>query len=330
MKVFIEGFHYLKPPKFLSSLAIEEEIIRLYERLSLSPGRLELMTGIKERGFWPLGTKPSTIASSAAEPLLKQNDEIDLLIHASVCRDFLEPATASVVHQKLGLKSQCEIFDLSNACLGVLTALDLAFKLIKSGLKKKVLVVSGENSAPLLLPLIQELKNNLTLSRQDFKKYLASLTIGSAGVAMLIGSTPSEFELKGSVCRTDSSANHLCQGEGNTQELFMQTDSEALLLKGIEIAKATYDEFTSTFGEVQKIIPHQVGAIHRQKIREALGIKHIPDFSCYEQWGNTGSAALPLAFMLAQEANFFESQDQIGMLGIGSGLVTHFLQLSKS
>jgi 3-oxoacyl-[acyl-carrier-protein] synthase III len=112
-----------------------------------------MQTGIKSRGVWPLGTRPSSIATTAAKNLIENNniqtDDIDMLMFTSVCRDFLEPASASVVHHNLKLPQTCENFDLSNACLGVMQGMSIAATMIEQGYKKKVLIVSGENSGPL-------------------------------------------------------------------------------------------------------------------------------------------------------------------------------------
>ena len=117
--VVVESSSWVEPPEFISSTQIEEQLDNLYSRLKLPKGRLELMTGIKTRGFWPNGTASSLIASNAALKVFQksniQKKDIDVLIHSSVCRDFLEPATASVVHKNLGLSERCQIFDLSNA-----------------------------------------------------------------------------------------------------------------------------------------------------------------------------------------------------------------------
>ncbi len=113
---------YQEPAQFMTSDEMEDKMSALYERAKLPKGRLELQTGIKRRGFWPNGTRPSTIASQAAEKILKNfpREKVDLLLHASVCRDFLEPATAAQVHRNLRLPPHTMISDLSNACLGVL------------------------------------------------------------------------------------------------------------------------------------------------------------------------------------------------------------------
>src|SRR5690606_10670757 len=108
--VAISNMAYVDAPIFLSSDDIEQRLAPVYERLKLPEGRLELQTSIKTRGFWKVGEKPSHIASLAAlkildvKPELRQ--EIDLLIYSGVCRDFLEPSTASMVHGELGLRPE--------------------------------------------------------------------------------------------------------------------------------------------------------------------------------------------------------------------------------
>ena len=48
------------------------------------------------------------------------------------CRDY-EPSTASIVHHKLGMSSACKNFDLGNACLAFLNAMDLVGGMIERG-----------------------------------------------------------------------------------------------------------------------------------------------------------------------------------------------------
>jgi len=49
-----------------------------------------------------------------------------LLVTTSVCRDFIEPSTASVVHGGLELPKTCLSFDVGNACLAFLNGIDIA------------------------------------------------------------------------------------------------------------------------------------------------------------------------------------------------------------
>ena len=330
----LHSYAYVEPELFLTSDDIENELSALYERAGLPAGRLELQTGIKRRGFWKKGTPPSSIASQAAEKILKSfpREKIDLLLHASVCRDFLEPATAAKVHFNLKLSPHCMISDLSNACLGVLSSILLAGQMIESGVIKTALIVSGENSGPLLEETIEYLKNDPTMDRKRIKPFIASLTIGSAGVAFLLthdSLAPHCPKILGGSSLTDSSSVELCQGDGSTQGLMMATDSEALLKAGVKLSKENWEKCLGvlnwTNGDVNKIIPHQVGVAHRLAMLTQLGLPLDRDFQTFEMFGNTGSAALPLTFIKASEASFFRPHDKIALLGIGSGLTSTML-----
>lgn len=330
----IHSFAYEEPEEFITSDQMEEKLASLYERAKLPYGRLELQTGIKRRGFWPNGTRPSTIASKAAEKILEKfpREKIDLLLHASVCRDFLEPATAAQVHRNLRLSPHCMISDLSNACLGVLSSILMAGQMIERGVIKTALIVSGENGGPLIFETLKHLVTDPLMDRKKIKPFMASLTIGSAAVAFLLTHSdlaPHAPKVVGGATMTDSSAVEFCQGDGSTNGLMMETDSEALLKSGVALAKNNWEKTREILGwentDVDKIIPHQVGVAHRLAMLTELGLPLDRDFQTFEMFGNTGSAALPLTLMKASEANFFKPQDKIALLGIGSGLTSTML-----
>lgn len=330
----LHSFSYEEPEEFMTSDEMEQSMSSLYERAKLPFGRLELQTGIKRRGFWPMGTRPSTIASRAAEKILKHfpREKIDLLLHASVCRDFLEPATAAQVHHNLKLSPHCMISDLSNACLGVLSSILMAGQMIERGVIKTALIVSGENAGPLIHETLKHLNTDPLMDRKKFKPFLASLTIGSAGVAFMLthaSLAPHAPKILGGATLTDSGAVELCQGDGSTNGLMMETDSEALLKAGVKLAQANWEKTKDVLGwensDVDKIIPHQVGTAHRLAMLTQLGLPVDRDFQTFEQFGNTGSAALPLTLIKASERGFLKPGDKIALLGIGSGLTSTML-----
>ena len=332
----LHSYAYEEPEFFMTSDEMEQKMSALYERAKLPFGRLELQTGIKRRGFWPKGTRPSSIATRAAEKVLKNfpREKVDLLLHASVCRDFLEPATAAQVHHNLKLSPHCMISDLSNACLGVLSSVLMAGQMIEGGAIKSALIVSGENAGPLIEETLNHLINDPAMDRKKIKPFMASLTIGSAGVAFLITSAdlaPGSPKILGGSSLTDSEAVELCQGDGSTQGLMMETDSEALLKAGVRLAKANWEKTRSILQwkntEVDKIIPHQVGTAHRLAMLTELGLPTDRDFQTFEMFGNTGSAALPLTLIKGSEAGFFKAKDKVALLGIGSGLTSTMLGL---
>ena len=58
-RVCIESFGYTLPDEVVTTDQLEQRLAPLYERLRLPEGRLELMTGIRERRFFPGDMPPS-------------------------------------------------------------------------------------------------------------------------------------------------------------------------------------------------------------------------------------------------------------------------------
>ncbi len=330
LDISLYGIDYVEPDKFITSDEIEETLRPVYEKLKLPFGRIEMQTGIQSRGIYE-NKMPSTISTLAAKNLFKESsikaDEIDLLIHGSVCRDFLEPSTASVIHDSLGLRPDCMSFDLSNACLGVVSSIQTAAHMIKTGAIKYALIVTGENSKPLIDQTLKTILESDDINRKSIKKFFANFTIGSAGVALIIGPRNEELPLiHTGVSLTDSSAHKLCQGDGSQSGLVMETDSEALKIAGVNLAKKCFDEFRKMNEcEIDHYICHQVGIHHRNFLYEMLKLDLTKDHTSFDKYGNTGSAALPLTLALAVKNKRFKRGAEIALLGIGSGLHTQML-----
>ncbi len=325
----IESLAVALPDEVWTSAQIEERLRPLYERLKLPEGRLELMTGIRERRMWPAGTRPSDASAAAGRAVLAKSGldagRVELFIHAAVSRDMLEPATASFAHRKIGLPPTAQILDVSNACLGFLNALTLAAGLIESGQIKCAMVVAGENGRPLVEQTLRTLVER-PLSRNEIKPYFANLTIGSGAAAAMVCHqslvTGRAHRLLGGVARAATQHSELCQGDTYAAEsLVMQTDSEQLLIAGVTLAKETWRDFTAEQGTAfDRFICHQVGSVHRRKLYETLEIDLAKDFSTFETLGNTGSVALPSTLAAAIDAGAVSAGQRVGLLGIGSGL----------
>jgi 3-oxoacyl-[acyl-carrier-protein] synthase-3 len=329
--VAIETLDYALPEEVWTSADIEAKLASMYQRLGLPEGRLELMTGIKERRFWPRGTHPSDASARAGEAVLAKTSfarsDIDLLVHAAVCRDRLEPATASYVHGQLGLPGKTQIFDLSNACLGFLNAMVVAGSMIESGQVERALVVSGEDGRPLVENTLQQLLHP-ELTRKTIKPYFANLTIGSGAVGALLCHKNLVSRacplLTAAAVETDSSANKLCQGDSAGNALEMMTDSEELLVAGIHVAKRAWQRFIEVTGWTAEtpdcIVTHQVGRAHSRELFSALNLDLKKDYTTVEVLGNVGSVSCPITLARAIEAGKFMAGQKAALLGIGSGL----------
>ncbi len=327
--VCIEALAVALPDEIWTSNDIETRLAPLYDRLKLPVGRLELMTGIRERRMWPEGTRPSDASAAAGKAVLAQStiaaEQVELFIHAAVSRDMLEPATASFAHRRIGLPSTAQIFDVSNACLGFLNALTIAAGLIESGQIRCAMIVSGENGRPLVDQTLRTLLAR-PFTRNEIKPFFANLTIGSGAVGAIVCHDSlvkgRAHRLLGGVARAATQHSELCQGDTHGAEaLAMQTDSEQLLLAGVALARDTWNDFAAVHGaQFDRFVCHQVGSVHRRKLYETLGLDLAKDFSTFETLGNTGSVALPATLAAAVAAGAVGEGNRVGLLGIGSGL----------
>jgi len=333
--VCFESLGFAIPDEIVTSDAIEQRLAPLYDRLKLPEGRLELMSGIRERRLWPRGTRPSdqSIISGrrAIEAAGIDAHQIGCLVHGSVCRDQLEPATACRVHDALGLPENCLTYDVSNACLGLLNGILQVANLIELGQIRAGLVVGTEDSRALLESTIDELNRDETLTRESVKPAFASLTIGSASAAVLL--VHSDISRTGNHLLAASARAHtvhheLCAGGyeagGGATQILMQTDSEALLHAGLSTGAVTFGEFMSATRwereDIHKTICHQVGSTHRRMMLESFGLSPERDYATFPWLGNTGSVALPITLALAIESSFIQEQEHVALLGIGSGI----------
>ncbi len=334
--VEIAGLGYKLPPKVVTSAELEERLKPLYDRLGLPVGRLELMSGIRERRFWENGMKPSLAAIEAGKIAIANSgidrDKFGALFHASVCRDYLEPATASAVHSGLKLPDNTLIFDISNACLGVLDGMVTLANMIELDQIEAGVVVAGEMGETLINTTIEAMLADDSATRQSIKPAFASLTIGSGAAAVVMarkGLAISGHRLIGGVAKCSTSDMDLCksdvdQGFGANTAPVMQTDSEKLLMAGCALAADTWDDFKGKIGwrneEINRAFTHQVGVAHRKLLYQSIGLDPSIDYSTLEFLGNVGSVSLPITLALGMESGVINSGDNVALLGIGSGL----------
>jgi acyl-CoA:acyl-CoA alkyltransferase len=327
--VFLEAFGYTLPEEIVTSDQLEERLAPAYARLRLPPGRLELMTGIRERRFFPPGTMPGQVSIESGRKAVAaagiDPQHIGALVHGSVCRDYLEPATACGVHHARGLPESCLIYDASNACLGILTGMLQVANMIELGQIRAGLIVGTEDGRSLVDQTVERLNTDEAIDRRGVKPFIASLTIGSGSVAVLLcdeALSRKRRRVLGAVALANTAEHGLCQSEG--METFMRTDSEQLMVAGVETGRRTFELFLRELGwnheDVSKTICHQVGVAHRKLLFEALKLDEAIDFSTFETLGNTGAAALPLTMAMAAEQGQFAAGDRVAMLGIGSGI----------
>lgn len=332
--VAIVGLARDEAPVELTSAAIEDRLAPALSRLKLPRGLLASLTGINRRRLYAPNCPPSQVAANAAKRLFDKlafdRAKIDLLYSTSVCRDHIEPSTASIIQSRLGLGGQVKSLDIGSACLGFIDGLELASLAIESGLAGHALVVAGENSAPILETTVAKLLAKDS-DRNLFYRNFATLTLGSGGAAMILGRAdeyPSAPKLVCSVSRSDAGSNHLCHGNSSG----METDSTGLMAAGVALAAETFDLGRRNFGWSPNFfdlyISHQVSAANTKKLCQTLKLDESRLVKTFPDYGNMGPVAVPFTLDLAREKKLIPPKGRLALMGIGSGLCCGLMEVA--
>ncbi len=324
--VVIQSLAAIDAPIKMTSAEIGERLRPAMDRLGLRPGLIEEISGIEARRFWDKDTQPSDAATLAAEKAIEDagidRNKIGVLINTSVCRDYLEPSTACLVHGNLGLHERCLNFDIGNACLAFLNGMDVAARMIERGEVEYALIVDGESSAPITEATINRLLQP-GVEEEQFRAEFASLTLGSGSAAMVMCQRelePTGHSYLGSVTRAATQFNRLCYGQMDR----MVTDTRVLLTEGLKLATKTFDATKVALGwvvdELDQFIIHQVSKAHTDSLMKLLGLDPDKIHRIYPDLGNIGPAAVPIALAKAVALGKIKRGDRVALLGIGSGL----------
>ena len=309
------------PERLVTNEEIEDRVNA--RGLLLPPGSLERLFGNRTRHYAAPGEQTSDLAAQAAASILQTTPrgDIDFLIFAAASSDLLEPATANIVQQKLGLR--CPAMDIKNACNSFISALMTADAFVQSGMYRNILITTGERLSSVVNYEIEDAAH--------LRRALASFSLGDAGAAALVTVAEPHNGLRaqahlnlgeywdlctvkggGSMFIHDATKNFF---EGKTKELATVIQREAI---------GFFEDFFSRNGltpnDFDHIIAHQVSLSTFKTIAEGTGLpeaRMVKTFHCY---GNTAAASIPLALQAARESGRLKTGDKVLLVGLAAGV----------
>ena len=324
--VSILSVRHVDAPHRVTSEDLERRLAPTLQRLGMRPDLLREASGIVARRFFDDDVQPSDVATEAAALAIEaagvDPDRLGILINTSVCRDYIEPSTACLVHGNLGLPPTCMNFDLGNACLGFINGMDMVGNMIERGQIDYGIVVDGESSRFVTDQTVERLLAP-EIDEATFRASFATLTLGSGAAAMVLGRSdlaPPSHRFTGGVNQAATQHNRLCFGQVD----HMVTDTRALLIAGLELAATTWGRAVNELGwtseELDWYVLHQVSAPHTDKLVQTLGLDPEKIYRLYPEFGNIGPAGVPIVLSKLEQEGRLETGHRIALMGIGSGL----------
>ena len=311
----IVGVGSYAPPKVLTNKDLEKMVDTSNEWI------IE-RTGIRERHIADDKTATSDIGLEAARRALEDAkinpEELDLIVVATVTPDFVFPATACLIQDRLGAK-KAAAFDLEAACSGFLYGLSVAKGFIASGEYDTVLVIASE-----VLSKITDWEDRGTCILFGDGAGAAVLKPAKEGQGILSsylradGGNWDLLRVPAGGSRTPATHDsidkrlHYMKMEGNKVfKIAVQSMQEAAL-EGMKRAGVKAEELSL-------LIAHQANARIVNAVAKRLGLPSEKVYINLDRYGNTSAASIPLALDEAVKKGRIKKGDLIILVAFGGG-----------
>ena len=277
-------------------------------------------TGIRERRHAPPGISTSDMAVVAAERCIKaagvDRSQIDLVILATLSPDYLLPATATAVQDRLGLN--CAAMDLSAACAGFMYALVTGMQFVATGSSNMALVIGADTNSRVMnpedkktFPLFGDGAGAVLLTKGGAEQGLVSYTLGADG---------SGTEL---LIRPAGGSRAPLNG-ATGPDWFVKMDGRPVFKWAVRLLEDSTLQVLQAAGckteDVKLWLLHQANIRILDAAADALAIDRNKIETHIDRYGNTSAGSVPIALDEALRARRFERGDLLLMCGFGGGL----------
>ncbi len=277
--------------------------------------------GIKERRILrEEGAGSSFMGIKAVERLLESTgtkpEEVELLICATSNPDYRFPSTGSVIAHGCGL-TNAYAYDIQAACAGFIVALEDAAAYIKSGLRKKIVVVCAEKMSSMV----------------NYDDRSTCALFGDAAAAVLVEPTDRPVGVIDAVMHVDGIGREhlLMKAGGSVKPTTVETvlaGENKLYQEGRQVYKhAVTDMLTSSLDvmkrnnltayDIDYLIPHQANMRIIEAVADRAGVAMEKVLVNIEYRGNTSAASIPLC--LDECKHMLKPGDKLILTAFGAG-----------
>lgn len=303
---------------------VPEDILsneELAQMVDTSDEWITTRVGIKERRILrEESTGSSDLGARAINKLIEKTgvnpNEIDLIICATSNPDYRFPSTASIIAEKVGIKTTYG-YDIQAACAGFLVALQAGAAYIQAGLYKKVVVVAAEKMSSMV----------------NYKDRNTCPLFGDAAGCVLLEPTDEEVGVIDTVFHTDGiGLPHLVMTAGGSvrpashttidkNEHYVYQDGRFVFKHAVADMISSSDNIMRrnnlTIDDINYVVPHQANLRIIEAIAERFNIPEEKLLVNIQHYGNTSAASIPLC--LDEYEKKFKKGDKFVLTAFGAG-----------
>ena len=266
------------------------------------------------------GKGASDLGAPALKKLIEKKninpDEIQAVICSTTTPDYKFPSTASIIAEKCGIKHSFA-FDIQAACSGFLYAMEIANNFIKSGIYKKIVVVSAEHMSSVV----------------DYTDRSTCPIFGDGAVAVLIEPTTEDLGIMDTELHTDGvglpylmlkAGGSVCPTTHETlerKEQYIHQEGRTVFKFAVtcmaDVSESMMNRNNLSHNDIDWLVPHQANmriieaTAHRMNLDKSKVMVNI------DKYANTSSASVPLA--LADWESKLKKGDKLIMSAFGAG-----------
>jgi 3-oxoacyl-[acyl-carrier-protein] synthase-3 len=320
----ITALSYYLPERVVTSNALQTE------NPTWDMERIVQKTGIECRRIAADGETAADMAFAAAERLFAnstvQRSEIDYLLFCTQSPDYVLPASACILQDRLRLPISCGAIDFNQGCSGYVYGLQLANALVSSGTARNVLLLTGETYSKYIHPqdrsvrvLFGDAATATVISANRRGARIVATEVGTDGsgrnnLIVPIGGARqrSSAEILPELSDENGNIRNAANLYMDGQELFAFTLKRVPALVSQLLTKAG-----RTVDEIDTYIFHQANAFMNEHLRAKMNLPKEKVPLSLRDVGNTVSNTIPIT--LSRISSQLSPGNRVVLVGFGVG-----------
>lgn len=283
-------------------------------------------TGVKERRCSET-LCTSDLCYAAAEKLISElgwnKAEIEALVFVSQTADFILPATACILQDRLSLSRECYAEDVALGCSGWVYGLSNVASLVASGSIKKALILAGDAKKRSKMkrdPLFGDAGTATAIEyvegAKGFQFHFGTDGSGYEAIILPDGGSRNQVSLKSFELKEyEGKMMHSLQTHMKGMDVFSFGITTAP-----KSVKKLAEYFDFNYLDADYVIFHQANMKMNNQIVKKLKLEQDRVPSCMYQFGNTSSASIPLTIVSQLRGQFENKPTKFICCGFGVGL----------